>query len=176
MCGSWINWWSSNMSPVGANPRYITTGSLKTTSVQTPTSDRLNQTLQGWGLGIGVLNSPGPLHVHKAENHCRVTWKLIKNAAPPRTYKSEPLGWGLGIFRWKERRGQLLSKICHLWARIASQGPPGFSKQQPQGLSFGAGAHRSARAGTEAVAAGEASRAPCLRQEVALPPALPRPC
>ena len=160
---------------MGANPRYITAGSLKTTSIQTPTSDRLNQTLQGWGLGIGVLNSPRPLHVHKAENHHRVTWKLIKNAAPPRTYKSEPLGWGLGIFTWKERRGQLLSKICHLWARIASQGPPGFSKRQPQGLSFGAGAHRSAQAGTKAVSVAEASRALCLRQEVALPSALPSP-
>lgn len=119
------------MSPVGTNPRYITAGSLKTTSVQAPTSDQLNQTLQGWGLGTGVLNSPGRLHMHKAENHCRVTWKLIKNVAPPRTYKSEPLGWGLGIFRWKEHRGQLLSKICNFWAQIASQGPPGFSKRQP---------------------------------------------
>jgi len=104
------------MSPVGTNPSYITAGSLKTTSVQTPSSDQLNQTLQGWGLGTAVLNSPGPLHRHKPENHGRVTWKLIKNVAPPRTYKSEPLGWGLGIFRWKEHRGQPLSKICNLWA------------------------------------------------------------
>lgn len=92
----------------------ITAEAVKTyTSVHTRSPDQLNQTLQGWGLGLSVLNSSGPPHV---QPRLRTTVESLRNLlkmyipwAPPRSYDSEPWGWAPGIFRFNNIPGTWVS-------------------------------------------------------------------